>query len=290
MRASRTLGLLLILSLSASAFAQAPVTLPALQRGGVSVDVPTLARAMGVVATEGGNVLTWRGPGGVVTLFAGSSDALVQQVGWAHAEDVSLSAPVIVQDSRWFVPLDALPLLGLDPPAGPAPSAVALPDGRSLPLVFAAPPAAPGPPAAALGRSGWEPAEAPLAGVRFFDGAGVSLLLVDLALVPLAAPQLTRDVDRVLDRVSEAGADHVLLLVVVAEHEAAWEPVLVFEQDGRRLEVRQPHRLLVELGEAGLVTPDAPAVGAVLLPPTFSLYRPLQVEWGGTAAEVRFRR
>src|SRR5690606_7392017 len=99
------------------------------------------------------------------------------------------------------------------------------------------------------GRASWEAAEEPLAGVRFFDGDGASLLLVDLALVPLAEPALTGDVDVAMDRAREAGGDHVLLLMVTAVAELPWDPHLVFEQDGRRLEVSTPYRVVIEQGE-----------------------------------------
>ena len=68
-----------------------------------------------------------------------------------------------------------------------------------------------------------------------------------------------------------------------------WEPVLVFAQDGQRTEVSAPYRLLVEVGEPGTVAPASPVLGAVLLPPSYSLYHPIRVEWAGALAEVRFR-
>lgn len=290
MRAPRTLVLALLLPLLATAAAQAVVALPALERGGVLVEAGALARALGVVATASDGVLTWRGATGLVTFFAGSSDVLAQAPGAAAPTDVSLPTPVVREADGWYLPLAALPLLGLEPPGEARPALLTLPDERALPLAYRAEPRAaaqrPPPP----GHAGAEPAEAPLAGVRFFDGAGASLLLLDLALVPLAAPGLTVDVDRALDRAGAAGSDHVLLLLVTATAELPWEAALAFEQDGRRLEARHPYRLLVERGSAERVAPGAPVVGAVLLPASFSLYRPLRVEWAGQAAEVRFRR
>lgn len=279
------------------AAAQGSPQLPATSRGEtVYLELQSLARALGVVTSADGDVLTWRGAGGPVTLFAGSPDALTQG---AHGPtEVSLSAPVLMGAAAWYVPLDALPLLGVEVPGQTArPAQLALPDGRQLELGYvaaaelglapsAAASAAP-PPIAGL--ASWEEVEAPLAGVRFFDGEGVSLLLVDLALVPLAAPELTSAVDRAVDRAQEAGSDHVLLLLVTALAERPWEARLTFEQEGRRLEIAAPYRLLVQEGGA-TVSPDAPAVAAVLLPPAFSLYRPMRVTWAGTEASVRFRR
>lgn len=293
------LATLLLVSLLQVAAAQVATAVPAFERGGtLFVGATSLARAMGVVATAAGNAFTWRGDEGVVTLFAGSADALTQLPGALDATEWALSAPVVTAGDEWFVPLDALQLLGvaLPPDPGALPGWLTLPDGRRLTLEARAPPgaerrqpagaAAVAPPS----RAHWELAEEPLPGVRFFDGAGVSLMLVDLALVPLAAPELTRQVDQVIDAAAGAGSDHLLLLLVTALGEGTWDAELAFEQGGRRLEVGHPYRLLVQQGEAGTVAPDRPVVGAVLLPAVFSLYRPMTIEWGGQAAEITFRR
>ena len=303
----RSLLLVTLLTLG-WAVAQETVPVRAFERGAtVYVEVTALARALGVVANTDANVLTWRGSGGPVTLFADSADALVHFPGDAGPTDVALAAPVLSLSGAWYVPLDTLPLFGLevpvfdgridllplsngrtalleygvaDAPAGGVTPATAPPGGQpvgSLPLVT-------------TGRASWEAAEEPLAGVRFFDGDGASLLLVDLALVPLAEPALTGDVDVAMDRARAAGGDHVLLLMVTAVADLQWDTRLFFEQDGRRLEVSTPYRVVIEEGEEGRVAPGSPVVGAVLLPPSFSLYRDMQVEWAGVQAVVRFRK
>lgn len=296
------------------AVAQEAVPVRAFERGAtVYVEVTALARALGVVANTDANVLTWRGSGGPVTLFANSADALVHFPGDAGPTDVALAAPVLSLAGAWYVPLDTLPLFGVEVPvfAG-RPEALPLGNGRTALLEYGvadapargapvgdapvdgAPadsaPAGGAPAFGTTGRASWEPAEEPLAGVRFFDGDGASLLLVDLALVPLAEPALTGDVDVAMDRAREAGGDHVLLLMVTAVAELPWDTRLVFEQDGRRLEVSTPYRMVIEEGEEGRVAPGSPVVGAVLLPPSFSLYRDMQVEWAGVQAVVRFRK
>ena len=118
----------------------------------------------------------------------------------------------------------------------------------------------------------------------------LSVPLVVLALVPLAEPSLTREVDSAIDRAREAGGDHVLLLLVTAVDELPWDSTIRFEQDGRALEVSTPYRLLIEAGTEGAVSPGEPVLGAVLLPPAFSLYREMRVEWAGVSAVVRFRQ
>lgn len=284
------------------------------------VEVAGLARALGVVAHADGNVLTWRGQDGPVTLFEGSPDAVAHFPGDSGPTDVALSAPVLALGSGWFVPLDALPLLGVQvPPFSGRPQTVDAAGGRTLRLGYVpaqdvgaagaqAPPgtdsaqtnlagaegsetgSAAGHAEGTTGRASWEPAPAPLAGVRFFDGEGVSLLLVDLALVPLAAPGLTDEVDRAIDQAREAGSDHVLMLMVTSVAPLPWVPVLVFEQDDRRLEVSAPYRLLIQEGDPDSVAPEAPVFGAVLLPSSFSLYRQMRVVWGNAEALVQFRK
>lgn len=292
----RALLLLALLCVFGWAAGQEPATVAAVARGDtVLVEVASLARALGVVAHVDGNVLTWRGPNGPVTLFGGTPDALAHLPGDGGPTEVALSAPVVVEGERWYVPLDALSFLGAEvPPFSGRPTLLTMEGGATLQLEYgaaAAPPpaSAPAPVVGTTARPAWEPVEAPLTGVRFFDGEGVSLMLLDLALVPLARPELTREVDLAIDKARAAGNDHVLLLMVTAVAPLPWEPVLVFAQDGQRTEVSAPYRLLVEVGEPGTVAPASPVLGAVLLPPSYSLYRPIRVEWAGAVAEVRFR-
>lgn len=297
----RVAVLLTILAALSWAWAQLGLTANAfVYDDSLYIEATPLARALGVVVHADGGALTWRGPFGPVTLFASSKGALAQVPGQPGVTDVSLMAPVMELGSSWFVPIDALPLLGVDVPTDSVrPSALDMPDGRALELTYVSPENYG---LTAVARSGsvagdgyaglviWEQLEEPLAGVRFFDDEGVSLMLADLALVPLAQPQLMTDVDRALERAREAGSDHVLLLLVTSVAELPWRASLTFVQDDRRIEVRPPYRMLIEAGDAEYVLPDHPVMGAVLLPNTFSMYRPMFVSWGGAQAEVQFRR
>ncbi len=292
-RHAATLLLAVLLSLPPM-LAQSPLaarSLRAARRGGtVYVELTTLARAIGAVATSDGAVLTFRGVKGVVTFFAGSSDALQQRPGDAGPEDVSLSAPVVLFGSDWWAPLPALDLVGVAPVAG---DALVAPGGEEYQLALEAFPGAPPTPVAAGADSPWEtdalPGGVPV--LRFFDG-DVSLSLLDLALLPIARPDLTRSVDAVLDEAVEAAGagDNLLLLQVVALTDGSWEPALRFSQGDRELEVRYPYRLLVLGGAPDGVGPTQPVAGVVLLPAGFDLYAPLQVEWNGIPAVVTFRR
>jgi hypothetical protein len=108
--------------------------------------------------------------------------------------------------------------------------------------------------------------------------------------VPLAWPTLTSAVDRAVARAHAANDDHVLLLLVTALSQRPWEARLQFEQEGRRLELAPPFRLVLEQGNADGVAPSSPVVGAVLLPSSFSLYKPMTIGWAGAEAQVLFRR
>lgn len=304
----------LALTIQPPAHAQQLQSLPALtEAGSVYVAVQPLARALGVVATVNANSLTWRGHQGVVTFFGASSEALLQAASGGEPQEWSLSAPVRVIDLEWFVPLDGLQLLGLALPAdlGFAPTALPLPGGREVRLDYRAATAldatsapvasetSPTDPAGpdvsgqerAFSQAGWELADfgAALPALRFFDDEGVSLMLIDLVLVPLAFPELTKLVDAATDAAAAAGRDQPLLMLVTALQVSDWEAGLRFVQGERTLEIDHPYRLLLQLGSAEQVSPAAPVAGVVLLPPTFNLYRPLRVEWGGVSAEVTFR-
>lgn len=263
------------------------------------VEAASLAVVLGDVVTAAGEVLTWRGPKGVVTFFLGSPQALLQAPGSGGPDEWTLSAPVrraapeelaglarpppASQVAGWLLPLDAVQLLGVMAEADGTETTLRLPGGdRSA---IAMPPARSDTP---FGTSAaWEVVE--LSGthaLRLFVGDQLSLLLLDLDLAPLAVPEATAAVDAA---VALAGSDQVLLLLVSALEEMAWDSTLVFEQDGRVLEVRHPYRLKVYQGSSEVVAPDAPAAAVVLLPVGFSLYRPLNVSWAAVEATITFR-
>lgn len=323
----RALALLVFAVLSAPSAAQSVAG--ELVDGVPYLDLAALAHHLGVVMTAMDDVATWRGAAGVATFFLGSADALMQRPGDAGPVDQALAAPVLVRAGIWLVPLDAAPLLGVDAvvsrslaagdgagggaagqgagggasaPLDAAAAAIVvrlvLPDGRELtvdledasrPLTAAA--AGASSMDAAPGSNGvtWEVSDIGpnVPALRFFAGDTASLLLVDLDLAPLAFPEWTAVVDAAAD---EAGADHALLLLVTALEPAAWQTSLHFSQDGRVLEARHPYRLRLHLGSAGSVAPGAPVAGVVLLPASFSLYRPLEVAWQGATGVITFRR
>lgn len=289
----RIIAALLLLALpAASVVAQGGRSVRAARHAGAAyAELTDLARAAGAVATAVDGVLTFRGALGVVTFFAGSTAGLMQRPTGGGPLDVSFSAPVVQYGAEWWAPLDALEYLGVEPSASGA--ALWLANGSEVALANEAFPGAPPPALAASADAAWEVTElgAGVTALRFYDGA-VALTLLDLALLPLARPELTTAVDAALDAawLSGAASDNVLLLQLVAAEATTWEATLRFSQGSRELEVRYPYRLLLQEGTADSVAPDSPVAGVILLPAGFDLYSPLGVEWGGVSAQVSFRR
>src|SRR5690606_34617863 len=94
--AMRVLAVFLALSLAAYGLAQRTVT-GAVRGGFTYVEASSLAVALGHVVTADAATLPWRGAEGVVTFFAGSSEALLQHPGDGGPQEWSLGAPVLFE-------------------------------------------------------------------------------------------------------------------------------------------------------------------------------------------------
>ena len=281
----------IILSLLSSSMSAAATQLPGRSVAGfvrsntTYVDVLALARLLGDIAVQGNGSLTWRAAAGVLTMFDGSPDALLQRLHEPAAQDVSFSAPVVVDDHVWFAPADALTLLGLPVSDG----AVMLSDGTRVQLDL--------PPATVRGGDGSSEVETldhGLVALRFFApsrtgsfSGGASLMLTDLSLLALVVPEQAAAIETASRSI---GQDKGLLIVVTSLEDEPWESTLTFQQGDRRIEVRAPYRLKLITGGTDRVTPAAPVTAVALLPPSFSLYRPITVSWQGMSAGVTFRR
>ena len=254
-----------------------------------------LASATGDVVTAAGGVLTWRGAEGVATFFLGSADAVLRRPQDGGPSDWALSAPPVLAEGgsredpgAWLVPLDAVHLLGVATDWVGDAAYLHLPSGVRAPLVLAGD--------AGEVDSGDE-LEAPrgaseivevagLPAVRFFVEDDLSLLLLDLDLAPLAYPELTAVID---EAAAVAGGDQALLALITSLSEREWPSTVTFEQDGVSVEVRSFYRFHLYVGDAEAVAPSSPVAGVILLPPTYSLYRPITVSWAGQTATVTFR-
>jgi hypothetical protein len=259
--------------------------LPAMRDGGAEyVDAKALARSLGIVASEDATSLTLRAQTGILTLFAGSPDVLWQPAGASFAREESVSAPIIEREGQWWLPLDALPLLGLHVNG----DEVEGPDNVHLRLAFA-------PQQQQLSPEfGAELVDlgAGVPGIRLFASGGAgpasqSLLLADVGLLGLALPEQRERFDELA---TKAGRDHPLLLLLTAIEAGPWESVITFSQAGRSAEARYPFRLRILEGADDVVGPQSPVVAVVLLPEAFNLRQPIRVEWGEASATVTFRR
>lgn len=257
-----------------------------------------LATVLGDVVTAAGGVLTWRGSEGVATFFIGSSDALLQRPQNGGPDDWALSTRVQLvtggsQDlvGDWLLPLDAVQLVGVATRWVGDLVTLHTPSGALLTIDITTGDAQGD--AASTGQSQAASQGATevgdIAGVttlRFFDD-DLAVLLLDLDLAPLAYPELTDVIDAAA---ATAGEDQALLALVTSLSTRQWSSSLTFEQDGSSVEVRSYYRFHLFVGDPEVVAPDAPAAGVILLPPVFSLYRPITVSWSGLTATVTFRR
>ena len=279
------LALLVLALLAGAALGVARADPVAALRVGGTLYTPAapVARALGDILAPGEGSLTWRAGAGTLTVFAGSPDALWQAAGAARSSTLSLSAPALLRDGRWYLPSDALETLGVRLEG----DRLVLPGGRTLALEVPAPAVA-----GSGGRSEVDDLGHGVPALRLFardatGGDGVAVAIADLDLLPLVQPSQRDAIDGALERI---GRDKPLLVVVSSLAASAWEASFVLEQDGRSLPVRYPYRMRMVQGSSTRVGPDAPAAAVVLLPPWFDLYRPITVTWQGVRATVTFRR
>ncbi|HKI59103.1 MAG TPA: hypothetical protein VKA00_07815 [Trueperaceae bacterium] len=282
------------LSLAVTAAAAASVT--GMRVGGVPyAPADAVARALGDIVVSGQGSLTWRTARGTLTVFADSPDALWQESGASEAQTIGLSAPVLLRDGGWWLPLDALDTLGVRVQGAD----LLLPDGTTL--VFRLPSL---PAAGADGRSQVDELGNGVPALRLFAGGGdagaaggsgaatdagpqVAALLADLDMLPLVDPSERAAIDQALEGTAP---DKPLMVVVTALQDGGWQPTFTLSQGGRSLEFRYPYRMRLVGGSPSRVGPDAPASMLLLLPAWFNLYRPITVSWQGVSASITFRR
>lgn len=258
--------------------------------------VDAVARALGDIVAPGAGSLTWRAARGTLTVFDGSPDALWQAVGERDAHRVGLSAPALLRDGRWWLPLDALDILGV----GVDGTTLTLPDGRRLTVAVPAPR-----PGAGDGRSQVDELGNGVPVLRLFPvpaagasaasgpaaadaaGASVAAMLADLDMLPLVDPAQRAVIDAAVER---SGPDKPLLVIVTALRDSPWEATFTLSQAGRSLEFRYPYRMRLVGGSPRRVGPASPASMLLLLPGWFNLYRPIAVSWQGATGTITFRR
>lgn len=277
-RAAR--GLTCALGLALLAFAWAQAVTASREAGILYLAWSELAARLGYSTSGSEASLVVRTPGGILTVFAGSSEVLWSAPGQGEAE-LSLAAPVVQREGRWWVPEDLLATLELTVSEG----ALTTRDGRRLPLetLAAAPSAAAETALVDLGNR--------VTGLAFYapGAAGpdtLSLLVLDAGLLALVRPEAQAALDAAEARFGDA---HLLYFVVTALAEAGWTPQFVLEQSSARLELNYPFAVSLFSGDPARVTPEAPVSGVIVLPPSVNLRAPLTLVWQGLSGEVRFR-
>jgi hypothetical protein len=237
------------------------------------------ARVLGASLEEGEGLLVVRTDATTVTVFLGSSEALLADDG---AGEVALSAPVRRDADGWWLPLDALAPFG----ARRTGDVLVGPDQRRWTLAVA-------PPQEVTAGDARARLLRPAPGVRAVElrdavgaDAAKAVWISDLALVPLLRPELRPLVDEAL---REAGEARALLLVATARADGtSFDGIEVSSGGGRLVAPGARHDTLA--GRADAVGPDAPWIAVVWLPPGTRLDLPLRIVWEGVAAEVVLRR
>ena len=261
-------------------FAQAQ-TVSAIKRAGATFpSLQEVARAAGYSSSASAGGLTVRAPAGILTVFVGSPDVLWQGAQGRRQEDsASLSAPVA---EGWYAPPDAFALLNIKVTE----ESVTLPDGKTL-RVRVRTPSLPrqsnNAEVISLGRG--------VSGLMLYgqdrSGAKTSLLLVDAGLLSLALPNERLALDEFLDEVE---GYRPLYFIASSLAPTSWQVDVTFSQGGQRFTAKAPFNLSVLEGDAGQLSPDAPASGVILLPQWVSLREPLSVSWMGAVGNFQFRR
>jgi hypothetical protein len=261
---------------------------PGLKLAGVTyVSLSETAKLLGYSTTDAGSSFTVRSPRGVLVVFADSPDALWTPANGAGNDtgngEVSFSAPVVKEKGGWYVPTDALELLGVRLQDG----TLLLPNGRKVGLNL---PQAP--PQETGNHSQVVPLGHSVYGLALFTSSSagpdtVSLLLLDASLLGLAFPDKQNSFDSFMAKVKSG---HPLYFVLTAAAESPWDTSPVFSQNGRSFTARYPFTLSVLQGSVKQVSPQAPVSGVVLLPKRVNLRQSLTVQWADAKASFQFRK
>ncbi|MDZ7801357.1 MAG: hypothetical protein U5K81_11270 [Trueperaceae bacterium] len=240
-----------------------------------------LARVLGAERGGEAGVLVLRREGVTLTMFDGSSDAII---GGGGAEQATLSAPARRREDGWWLPLDAGAPFGL---VRTGPNAVRTADGRRWRLRVREPPAA-----ATSSRARVVRAAAGASAVEIVsDGPqgqpeAVSLWVTDLALAALVVPEARAELDAAM---AEVGASRGLLGVVTSRVPGARAegPTVVVEGEVR---VEAGARLQTLAGRRDAIGPAQPWTFVLWLPAGTRLDGPITVAWRDERADVVFRR
>lgn len=248
------------------------------------VALADVARLEGFPVSQDATSLSVQSPDGVLVVFAGSPDVSWQPVSGRGGGDVGLSVPVITRNSTWYVPADAVELLGV----AVLGNNLQLTDGRRVTVDYRSNRTL----QTSVGRSEQVALANNVSAVALYapGGAGadsVSLLLADVGMLSLAFPEQRRDFDGILNQFNDA---RPLFFSVTALVASSWQSEVIFQQQGRRFIASSPDTLVVLAGDSARVSPEQPVTGVILLPTSFDLRRPMNVRWQDASTAMQFRR
>lgn len=279
-------GLCCLASLTMSAQAQ---DLSALQLAdSVYVSLSEFATQMGFDLSHSSNSLTVRSPQGVLVVFDRAPDVLWRPAGTSQLRsdegELGLSAPVVLRDGNWYAPTDLYSLWNTELQGGQL-----VHSSRRFALRFPEPS-----PHQQVSGGNWEALELAnsVYGLALYSmgSAGpesLSLLLVDIGLLPIAQPQQRQHFSDFLGQVRQG---RPLYFVVNALAESSWNNSISFSQGGQQVTLHVGNGLSLLEGSADYVSPNQAAAGIALLPDDFSLSQAIQVRWAGVSATFQFRR
>ncbi len=204
--------IILLFSLTLAAAQEIPLLTHAGQQ---LLSLSQLARNLGQLPSVVGDTVTLRLDSGVLTLFAGSREALWFARGSAEPDEVTLAAATLYRDDHWWVATDLVGVLG----GSISGRAVLLPGQARQLLQREAGPAS--------GRNDTLLLANNVPALQLQQGP-VSVLLVDLGLLGLAFPEQQLQIDAFLAGVADS---RPLYFVLTSSVTSDWDSVFTFRQD-----------------------------------------------------------
>ena len=255
------------------------------QEGGFDyIALAEVARLEGFPVSQDTTSVSVQSPAGVLVVFADSPDVSWRPSSSGGGGEMGLSVPVITRSGTWYVPPDAVELLG----ATVVGNTLQLTNGRQVAVDYRSSNTL----QTRVGRSEQVDLGNNVAALALYapGGAGadsLSMLLADIGILSLAFPEQRREFDGVLNQFTDA---RPLFFSVTAVAASAWQSEVTFQQQGRRFIATNPDTLVILSGDGNRVSPEQPVTGVILLPTSFDLRRPMNVRWQDASTAMQFRQ
>lgn len=255
---------------------------PALRlQGSFYLDVATMAQLLELSLHSEGDMLILQGRNNSLTLEPNSPDVIWRE--GSELENISLGAPINRKHGTWYAPPELFYLYEVEFQN----AALRFADGSSYPLT---PISASGSTVQA-GRASIVELGNNVTGLSFYTSSndlsdGLSLMLVDIALISLADPEQRDAIDAFMADIREG---RPLYMIVSSLEPTEWESTLTFNQGTEQFVARYPLAISILSGSDASVSPSNPVIGVVILPQDFNLREPITVGWQGISQLMSFR-